>query len=512
MEIIKKTFIISILAVILIFAIIAGWFVLKNPSGDSLKEVPKLIGLSSEAANEKIEAVELTPHIKKVPVLDPSDIDRVVAQDPPENSSISKGDTVTIKIGIEGTKVPKVIGLSLEEAQESIKNAKLNLETKEEEKLAEVTIPSKVIKQYPSPDMVTAVNKTITLYVSPELSISKLIDDSLKQLNKIIEKQKKEVSSSKGEIATLKGLGFSWFIMIGILAVVVVGTVIITWLLIRRKYSKQIFDEKRLETLEQFLEKHRHGVVDLERLTKEINEMDRLISSFSDKQSILTDLRKLSEPPPSPTDQKPLVVGSFIEKIEELKEQIVLLRKEQSGLNNEIKKIPERIEEGTRRGIRSIFKDFFTFFSTKETAPVERPVETRKSEEEELIELYNQAISGGNREHNRKLFQEKFKTIRVMLSAQSESPAKLIKFETGRLLMISGEKEYLVPDFGETIGAFARCFDFKRKALETWPEEIVEILKKPAICSEIPGKEGEWKLESLGELVVKKKFSTTGNV
>jgi serine/threonine-protein kinase len=114
-----------LVALLIAAAVLAGWWAY-NQIQDQLEEsapvgVPLVEGLERQLAIRQIEAVGLEAEVEEQPS---SDAERgiVLEQSPREGTQVSKGSTVTITVGTgpQQVEVPRLVGLSYEDAVDSL--------------------------------------------------------------------------------------------------------------------------------------------------------------------------------------------------------------------------------------------------------------------------------------------------------------------------------------------------------------------------------------------------------
>src|SRR5262245_13973663 len=119
-----------LVALLIAGAVLAGWWAY-NQIQEQLDEnapvgVPLVKGLREEQAIQKIEGVGLEATVKEQPS---TEVDQgfVIDQNPTEGTQITKGDTVTITVstGPKQVEVPRVVGLSYEEAVDALNEVNL---------------------------------------------------------------------------------------------------------------------------------------------------------------------------------------------------------------------------------------------------------------------------------------------------------------------------------------------------------------------------------------------------
>lgn len=114
-----------LVALLLAAAAVAGWWVYSQIM-EQLEEaepvnVPLVEGLREEQAIQRIEAAGLEASVEEQPSTE-VETGFVIEQSPPEGTRISKGETVTITVstGPRQVEVPRVVGLSYQEAVDAL--------------------------------------------------------------------------------------------------------------------------------------------------------------------------------------------------------------------------------------------------------------------------------------------------------------------------------------------------------------------------------------------------------
>lgn len=92
-------------------------------------DVPKVTGLSAQEAEQRLEDVGLDIKIVDQKPNDTVPAGHIIDQNPLAGARAKKGDAVkvTISLGVETTKVPTLIGLTIDEAKEELRKAELQL-------------------------------------------------------------------------------------------------------------------------------------------------------------------------------------------------------------------------------------------------------------------------------------------------------------------------------------------------------------------------------------------------
>jgi hypothetical protein len=479
---------------------------------DLSPRVPDVKGLSESEAIAKIKESKLIPFIIRTPTLDSSEVGIIIEEPtPPVGTSLSSGDKVTIKVGIKGVKAPSLVGLSAEQAEVIIKDAKLQLKKEEESEAgaAGVTWPSKVISQDPPPDWIVAENGTIKVYVFP---IPRLMEGRINELNNNVKRKEEEIKSLQSEIEILKRSEFSGWRIIGLFIVFIAGAVAAGMITKSVSRSKALIHKTDTE-LRLFIEKLVKDEV-VNPLNRRMDELEKGVE-FSSASNYEESLASFQEEFKSFKEQVLSIKSSSQNKgggasVDEIKgsieemmnERTEVLRQQQSDLIREIRQIGITANTLTRMLSTLFNKDLLaTLFPkgsavSKETKPVE------KNTEKDIVELYNRAISGNNKDYFRNEFLRKFEPIRVAHFGGTGAVI-ISEDQAGGFYLISKEKDFLVPVFDATIENCTEFFTCIRLVRVFYPVEVVEELIKPALCTKIS--DGKWKLVEKGEIVVERK-------
>jgi beta-lactam-binding protein with PASTA domain/tRNA A-37 threonylcarbamoyl transferase component Bud32 len=103
-----------------------GWFLATTLFAADVS-VPNVVGMRRDEAVQAIEDADLSPDVKRRP--NPEDAGIVFRQDPEGGDTISEGDTVTLFVssGPRAVDVPRLDGLTVDEARETLRDAGLDL-------------------------------------------------------------------------------------------------------------------------------------------------------------------------------------------------------------------------------------------------------------------------------------------------------------------------------------------------------------------------------------------------
>lgn len=128
----------SFIGLILLFCIaFGGTMLVLNVTNPKEVEMPNIVGLSKEEAQQRIEGAKLKFEVASEEYNKDVEENHVISQDPTYvegYNKVKEGSTVKVVVskGTEKTKVPKVAGMSKDDAISAIENAKLKAEIVEE--------------------------------------------------------------------------------------------------------------------------------------------------------------------------------------------------------------------------------------------------------------------------------------------------------------------------------------------------------------------------------------------
>ena len=128
----------SFIGLILLFCIaFGGTMLVLNVTNPKEVEMPNIVGLSKEEAQQRIEGAKLKFEVASEEYNKDVEENHVISQDPTYvegYNKVKEGSTVKVVLskGTEKTKVPKVVGMSQEDAVTAIEDAKLKAEIVEE--------------------------------------------------------------------------------------------------------------------------------------------------------------------------------------------------------------------------------------------------------------------------------------------------------------------------------------------------------------------------------------------
>ena len=128
----------SFIGIILLFCIaFGGTMLILNITNPKEVEMPNIVGLTKDEAQQRIEGAKLKFEVASEEYNKDVEENHVISQDPTYvegYNKVKEGSTVKVVLskGTEKTKVPKVIGMSQEDAVTAIEDAKLKAEIVEE--------------------------------------------------------------------------------------------------------------------------------------------------------------------------------------------------------------------------------------------------------------------------------------------------------------------------------------------------------------------------------------------
>ena len=174
----KKLAITLIVVVLFILSIFGTNFILRLTQPKETA-IPNIVGISKEEAEKKITDNKLVIGEVKEEYNSEYEAGYVISQDPAyrENYNIKEGSKINyvVSLGIEEATVPKVVGLTEEEAIKALEEAKLKYEIKEEN--SKKVEAGYVIEQETDPDKTVNAGDTVVIHVS--LGVKKITAPSV---------------------------------------------------------------------------------------------------------------------------------------------------------------------------------------------------------------------------------------------------------------------------------------------------------------------------------------------
>jgi beta-lactam-binding protein with PASTA domain/predicted Ser/Thr protein kinase len=141
---------------------VAFWIVYSQLRSSAPVAVPPVTGIREQLAINKIKGVELKPR-SVTQTSETVQAGYVIRQEPLEGERVSQGTTVTIYVssGSNEIRVPSVVGLSMTDAANALKDFKPKYESGNSDKP-----PNEVYKQSPGGNELAPKGSTVTIWVS----------------------------------------------------------------------------------------------------------------------------------------------------------------------------------------------------------------------------------------------------------------------------------------------------------------------------------------------------------
>ena len=167
----KKVIIISLIVVLIIFIPLLGFFGTKllleagTPKDIQLKN---LAGMTIEEAKQALSGTGVTLEIKEETYNNTVEAGKIISQEPPYSEGYTIKENSIIKVVVsQGTKtatVKKVVGMTYEEAENTLKE--LDLQVEKIEQTSKTVEEGYVIKQDPEEGKTVKAGETVKVYVS----------------------------------------------------------------------------------------------------------------------------------------------------------------------------------------------------------------------------------------------------------------------------------------------------------------------------------------------------------
>ena len=166
----KKAIMIAIIILMVILIPVIGFYstqAILNVGRAKDVKLPNLVGKTIEEAEQELNKSKLKIE-KKEEFNSEIEAGKIISQNPPfiENYTVKENSTVEVVVskGTEMTKVPKIIGMEYEEAEEEIK--KYNLQAEKIDKVSKIVEKGIVIEQEPAENTEIKVGEKVKIYVS----------------------------------------------------------------------------------------------------------------------------------------------------------------------------------------------------------------------------------------------------------------------------------------------------------------------------------------------------------
>ena len=167
----------TIIGLILLFAIsLGGTLAYLNITNPAEVLLPNLVGMSREEAEQTAQEANLVFEVSSEEYNKDVPEGYVISQDPSyiENYNVKEGSTISVVIskGQEKTTVPKVVGMTREEAEKALEDANLEVEVVEE--TSRTVQEGYVISQDLDADSEAYAGDTVTIHVSTGTGIKQV--------------------------------------------------------------------------------------------------------------------------------------------------------------------------------------------------------------------------------------------------------------------------------------------------------------------------------------------------
>ncbi len=167
----------AIIGLILLFAIsLGGTLAYLNITNPAEVVLPNLVGMSREEAEQTAQEANLVFEVSSEEYNKDVPEGYVISQDPSyiENYNVKEGSTISVVIskGQEKTTVPKVVGMTREEAEKALEDANLEVEVVEE--TSRTVEEGYVISQDIEADSEAYAGDTVTIHVSTGTGIKQV--------------------------------------------------------------------------------------------------------------------------------------------------------------------------------------------------------------------------------------------------------------------------------------------------------------------------------------------------
>ena len=172
-----KTLSVFIGLILLFFIAFGATMLILNLTNPKEVELPNLVGLTREEAEEKAKELKLNFEVSSEEYNSDVEEGRVISQDPAYTdryNNVKEGSTISVVIskGTEKTTVPKVVGMEQEEAIQALEDSKLKAEVVEE--TSKKVEAGYVISQETDADSEANAGDTVVIHVSTGTGIKQV--------------------------------------------------------------------------------------------------------------------------------------------------------------------------------------------------------------------------------------------------------------------------------------------------------------------------------------------------
>lgn len=174
-----KVKVISIVALFVLIPLIALFLTMTIINANSVKsvQIPNIVGLTQDEAKEELKKLKINYEVESEEYNNEVEVGKIISQDPKyiENYTVLQKSTIKVKIskGPELVKMPKVAGLTYEEAEQTLKN--LNLTVEKIEETSQKIEEGIVISQENAEGEDLKAGDTVKIHVSSGTGIPKVV-------------------------------------------------------------------------------------------------------------------------------------------------------------------------------------------------------------------------------------------------------------------------------------------------------------------------------------------------
>lgn len=174
-----KVKVISIVALFVLIPLIALFLTMTIINANSVKsvQIPNIVGLTQDEAKEELKKLKINYEVESEEYNNEVEVGKIISQDPKyiENYTVLQKSTIKVKIskGPELVKMPKVAGLTYEEAEQILKN--LNLTVEKIEETSQKIEEGIVISQENAEGEDLKAGDTVKIHVSSGTGIPKVV-------------------------------------------------------------------------------------------------------------------------------------------------------------------------------------------------------------------------------------------------------------------------------------------------------------------------------------------------
>jgi len=155
-----------LVAAALALVIFVAYLIFSDPPPPPQVALPDVVGQEQEAARSTLLDADLQPRIEQV-ASDVEDKGKVVDTDPPPGTRVAQRSSVLVQVGSgpAQTTVPRVIGKTVDEAEQLLAAAGLTLGDQAEESTSDPALFDKIVRSAPEPGESVAGNSAVAVFI-----------------------------------------------------------------------------------------------------------------------------------------------------------------------------------------------------------------------------------------------------------------------------------------------------------------------------------------------------------